>query len=288
MNTVFIYILYFFFYSAAGWLGESIYCSIGERRLINRGFLTGPMCPIYGTGTLVLTVCLYNPFRDKLVLVFFAGLVLCDIVEYITSYLMEKLFHARWWDYSNEFLNIKGRICLKHSLYWGVASVAFVWLIHPYVEKLFQRLPENLIMPFAAVILSVFLIDVINSVRKALDIRKIQLKLQQLVESVGQMPSNVVTAVEEMAVEFKLDLAKTSDRLSDKRHDAAVKLLDFLSAVEHRLMSIKKGEKLNRKNRLITNNPYLRESLSASVERMKETLEQFKQSVLEQTQQFKK
>lgn len=140
MNTIVKYILLFFFYSAAGWLLESVYCSIGEKKIINRGFLTGPLCPIYGTAAIVMAVLIYNPFKDKPLLVFLLGIIFCDIVEYITSYVMEKLFAARWWDYTYEFMNLNGRICLKHSLYWGVISVVFVKTIHPAVERLYEKI----------------------------------------------------------------------------------------------------------------------------------------------------
>ena len=126
------YLLLFFFYSTAGWVVESTYCSIGEKRLVNRGFMTGPMCPIYGTGALVMTLFMYNPYKDRPLIVFLLGMLLCDIVEYFTSVIMETLFHARWWDYTYEFLNIKGRICLKHTLFWGIASVAFVFFFSLY------------------------------------------------------------------------------------------------------------------------------------------------------------
>ena len=134
------YILLFFFYSAAGWCLESLYCSIGEKRFVNRGFLTGPMCPIYGTAALVMVILIYNPFRDNPLAVFLLGIILCDIVEFITSYLMEKLFSARWWDYTYELLNINGRICLKHTLYWGVISIIFVKTIHPAIDSLYSKI----------------------------------------------------------------------------------------------------------------------------------------------------
>lgn len=180
IQTIFTYILYFFFYSAVGWLGESIYCSIGEKKIINRGFLVGPMCPIYGTGTLVMAVLLYNPFRDKPLLVFLFGMILCDIVEYVTSFLMEKLFNARWWDYTHELLNIKGRICLKHTLYWGVGSLLFVRFVHPRIINLFNRIPDNYIVPVVCAILVVFVIDVIYSAVRAVGINKLKRKIAEL------------------------------------------------------------------------------------------------------------
>lgn len=182
MQTVFIYILYFFFYSAVGWLFESIYCSIGEKKLINRGFLTGPICPIYGKGALVMALLLYNPFRDKPMVVFFLGMVFCDMVEYASSFIMEKLFNARWWDYKDELLNVKGRICLKHTLYWGIAATFFVKTVHPIVVNMFEKIPTKYIVPVTSVILVIFTIDLAYAVVKAIGLIKLKNKLNELKE----------------------------------------------------------------------------------------------------------
>ena len=122
---------------------ESIYCSLAKRKWINRGFLTGPMCPIYGTGAVAFLICL-SPIKEscavpsalKPILLFIVGIIVADIVEFITSVLMEKLFHARWWDYSDRKFNIQGRICLRNSLYWGIATLVFLYIVHPPVEEL--------------------------------------------------------------------------------------------------------------------------------------------------------
>lgn len=190
MDNLIKYVLLFFFYSAGGWLLESIYCSIGEKRLINRGFLTGPLCPIYGTAALVMTILIYNPFKDRPLIIFLLGIVLCDIVEYITSYIMEKLFSARWWDYTYEFLNIGGRICLKHTLYWGIISVAFVRVLHPAVENLYARINGDYLIYILIAVLAVFTLDLINAVRKALDIRKLQIKLNSLQKFFNELISD--------------------------------------------------------------------------------------------------
>ena len=109
-DTIINYVFMFFVFSAIGWAIECTYRSLGERRIINSGFLYGPMCPIYGTGCLVFDVCLVPisaPIEKRLILVLLLGMLLADIVEYATSYIMEKLFNARWWDYSNRKFNIK-------------------------------------------------------------------------------------------------------------------------------------------------------------------------------------
>ena len=203
MNTVLDYVLYFFFYSVIGWVMETIYCSIGEKKFVNRGFLSGPLCPIYGTGAVVFGVCLM-PFYNKfgftkwyiIPLVILLGMLLADIVEFLTSLIMEKLFNARWWDYSNEKFNLQGRICLKHTLYWGVASGLFIYGIHPHVINLLKGLLTDrqrnqiLIMIFL-----VFAFDLFFAVRGAFDVRKFMTKLDILhasaIETANTVKSNV-------------------------------------------------------------------------------------------------
>lgn len=214
MLTVFTYILYFFFYSAVGWLFESTYCSLGERKLINRGFLTGPMCPIYGTGALVMAILLYNPFRDKPLLVFFLGMLFCDIVEYITSFLMEKLFNARWWDYKNELFNIKGRICFKHTLYWGIAATFFVKTVHPIVLSMFAKIPQNYIIPITSAVLAVFVVDVIFAVIRAVGLIKLKNKMKELKDLIA---TNATEAKQQLG-----DAYQTAKATVEQKYDSLV------------------------------------------------------------------
>lgn len=266
MQTVYLYILYFFFYSAVGWAFESIYCSIGERKLINRGFLTGPMCPIYGTGTLVMEILLYNPFRDNPIAVFFLGMLFCDIVEYLTSFIMEKLFNARWWDYKDELLNIKGRICLKHTIIWGMGSLAFVKIVHPRIEVLFGNLSDRTIKITVIVILSVFVVDVIFAVIKALDIRKLHTKLIELKETITSNTSEIISAVDEkytsikllaegkydkfaVAVSAKFDeisntLDKGNDIINDKRDEIILQAVLKIQQAEEKIKWKSHSEKI--------------------------------------------
>ena len=157
------YALMFFVFSAIGWTIECIYCSIGNRKLITRGFLYGPVCPIYGTGALVFEILitpLSDPIQKRWWLVVLVGMVLADIVEYLTSYIMEKLFNARWWDYSNEKFNLHGRICLKHSIYWALATVAVIYIVQPFLQKHMERLVSDELRNFMiAFVGTVFIID---------------------------------------------------------------------------------------------------------------------------------
>lgn len=230
MQTIFTYILYFFFYSAVGWLFESTYCSIGEKKLINRGFLTGPMCPIYGTGALVMAVLLYNPFRDKPLVVFFLGMVFCDIVEYLTSFIMEKLFNARWWDYRDELFNIKGRICFKHTLYWGIAATLFVKTVHPIVIVLFEKIPTKFIVPVTCVVLAVFVVDVIFAVIKAVGFIKLKKKMLELKELVTNNANEAKQQLGDAYMTAKATLEEKYDTLvyqiTDKADEINQKIND--------------------------------------------------------------
>ncbi len=133
--------LWFLLYSCIGWIYETILCSVKERRFINRGFLNGPYCPIYGVGAVVNLLAL-GRFTNPVVL-FFAGAIMDCTLEYITSWGMEKLFHARWWDYSKKFLNINGRVCLLGAVAFGAFSVVLVLFMHPFFEdKLSFITPE--------------------------------------------------------------------------------------------------------------------------------------------------
>lgn len=125
-------IYYFFIYSTLGWLMETTLNSIKHKTFINRGFLTGFYCPIYGVG--MCSIYLFcSPFASNPFLVFIVGLVVATLIEYITGMLMEKLFHASWWDYSHFKCNLNGKICLRISIAWGVLALVFTCYIQPFL-----------------------------------------------------------------------------------------------------------------------------------------------------------
>ncbi len=139
--TVCNYFLWFLFYSLFGWTYESIYCSILGRKWINRGFLNGPICPIYGAGATLFLVALrwlHNP-----ILIFFAGMISASALEYATSWALEKMFHTRWWEYDDFFLNIHGRVCLLAGSVFGAFAVILIQWVHPWVEQVTYQIPET-------------------------------------------------------------------------------------------------------------------------------------------------
>ena len=217
LDTVVNYVFMFFFFSAVGWTIECTYRSLGERRVINSGFLHGPMCPIYGTGMLVFHIVLVpisQPAEKRFWLVILLGMVLADTVEYTTSLLMEKLFHARWWDYSNNFLNLHGRICFKHTVYWAVISVIYTYIIAPLYDFVLSFIPQNVRGIAVLVILAIFLVDLFITVKAAINIQNVMTKLEKLKQSALAVPEAI---------------KGTADMFNEWRSDAAAKYSEVRS-----------------------------------------------------------
>ena len=168
-------IFYFFLYSLLGWAMESIYLSIGQRRLVNTGFLYGPFCPIYGFGAVVLYVLLIH-LQGKPVLIFLAGFFV----------LLEKIFKTKYWDYSNNKFNINGRVCLLNSIYWGFLSVFFIEIWNPLVETQLAKIPSAIILYIDIILVAYIIIDMILSAIKASNLSKRIKKLIQLGENLKE------------------------------------------------------------------------------------------------------
>lgn len=126
--------LWLMIYSFFGWVYESILCSITSGSLVNRGFLNGPVCPVYGFGALVVILAFWWEPDIRVWNLFFSSMVLTCTLEYLTSWAMEKLFHARWWDYSQYRFNINGRVCLLGAVAFGAFSVLLIKVVHPRVS----------------------------------------------------------------------------------------------------------------------------------------------------------
>ncbi|MBZ4671616.1 MAG: hypothetical protein JG769_1920 [Oscillospiraceae bacterium] len=133
--------LFFIFYSVIGWMIEVCYMTLELGKYPHRGFLNGPLCPIYGFGTLIV-MALLSPFKDNIILLFAASMVVCTSFELFVGILLEKLFNNAWWDYSHEKFNYRGLICLKVSMLWGVGCVIVVRGFHPLLERLVDLIPR--------------------------------------------------------------------------------------------------------------------------------------------------
>ena len=159
---IYKYILLFFIYSFFGWLMEVFFYLLEHKKLVNRGFFIGPYCPIYGCGGLLI-VFLLSGYVDDFKVLFIMTIVLCSSLEYFTSYLMEKLFNARWWDYSDKKFNLNGRICLEAALPFGIVGCLVTYILNPFFSDLIVSSPVIIVKILAILLVIIFLIDNIVS-----------------------------------------------------------------------------------------------------------------------------
>ena len=166
------YVLLFFIYSIAGWIMEVILSIIQRKKLINRGFLIGPYCPIYGTGTILVTIFLTR-YKEDIIITFIMAMLICGILEYFTSYFMEKIFHARWWDYSTKKMNINGRICLETLIPFGILACLIIYFTNPLFLGILENIPNAVITALAIALSAIFIADSIISFKIIFNLVKV-------------------------------------------------------------------------------------------------------------------
>lgn len=176
MNYIFDILTYFIIYSFLGWVMESIVRTVCEKKIINTGFLHGPFCPIYGIGSIILFLLL-GSFENKLVILFFSGIIVLTFWEYIVGVMLEKIFKTKYWDYSDQKFNFQGRVCLVNSICWGVLAVLLVKYIHPFIENLVSKVDITLLYYIIGITSLFMLVDMIISIIK---VKNIQSTLEQV------------------------------------------------------------------------------------------------------------
>lgn len=210
-NMISKWVLYFFLYCVVGWIWEVLYVSARKRTWVNRGFLYGPWLPIYGFGAVMILLATL-PVRGNLPLVFLFGMIGATALEYITGVAMERIFHMRYWDYSENFGNVNGHICVMASVGWGVASVLVTEFVHPPVERLVSKIPGAVLEGMDVVLVAAFTVDVVRSVEAALNLKEL---LASMTEN-SQFLQNIEERMEQVVKHLKLEekLAEYRDKES--------------------------------------------------------------------------
>lgn len=188
--SVLQWLAFFFIYCFLGWCFESLYVSIKSKHPVNRGFMRGPLLPIYGTGAItILFVAL--PFREIPVLVYITGMIAATLLEYVVGVAMEALFKVRYWDYSNQKFNFQGHICLSSSIVWGFFSVALVYGMHKPFEKFVLGLPYSVLSTITLLISVVAAADFMVSLKTALDIRDLIIQAEKMRDDLNRMKRRI-------------------------------------------------------------------------------------------------
>ena len=173
LNKFQTYTLYFFLFSILGWCMETLYAFILSGHFVKRGFLYGPLCPIYGYGALILIIFL-SKYKNNALKLFTYAAIICSIFEYLVSYALEVLFHSYWWDYTNDFFNLNGRIGIFYSFAWGIIAIIFIGHIYPFFKKklniILSKIPYKVKNSIINLTCIIFIIDTILSCIRYLNV----------------------------------------------------------------------------------------------------------------------
>lgn len=192
MDNFWMIFLIFTVYSFIGWLTESIFCSVPAGKFINRGFLNGPFCPIYGVGGVVIAFVL-TPFQHNLFVLFIAGVLITSAIEYVTGLGLELVFHTKYWDYSDQKFNFQGRICLQNSFLFGVMSVVGMQFVHPTLMRFLHSIPVLILPLISAGFVVYFMCDTIVTIHAIMKLNGKLAELQQVLDEIKERASAATT-----------------------------------------------------------------------------------------------
>lgn len=192
MEIVCKYFLYFIIYSFLGWFMEVCVSLWNKHKFINRGFLIGPYCPIYGWGCLAIILVVGKDTSDILG-VFLKAILICSLLEYFTSYFMEKIFHARWWDYSKRKFNINGRICLETLLPFGIMGCLILYIVNPAFLNIYEKMPNIALHIICGILLAVYITDNIISGKIISNLKEISVSVKDNTEEISKKVKKIIT-----------------------------------------------------------------------------------------------
>ena len=225
MTYFFSIIWIFIIYAFIGWCTEVSYAALDTGKFVNRGFLNGPYCPIYGCGV-VIVVAILTPLKENLLILFAGSFLLTSVLEYITGYILEKVFHNKWWDYSDKPFNIKGYVCLKFSIYWGLACTFIMDIIHPIIYAAIRFIPFMLGVVLLSIIMCVFAADCIITVTTILKFNKrlkvmdeMAASIHRLSDEIGENIYENVTDVIEKSEKFQKTHVELMDKISETKEN---------------------------------------------------------------------
>lgn len=216
------WMLFFYIYCFFGWIIESTYVSVCTGNWVNRGFMRGPVIPIYGTGAVIVLFAVI-PFRTSPILVFIVGTVAASILEFVTGFVMERIYKVRYWDYSDKPFNLCGYICLFNSLCWGVLSILLIYLVHSWIEKGVLFLNDMVLLSIDSGISSLFIVDLFNSSTTAVELKRMLANSQKLKDDLMNIHNKMI--------EFNTAIANGKEKMDELKQMSLQEL--YISAMDN-------------------------------------------------------
>lgn len=247
------WLAFFYIYCFFGWIFESTYVSLRQKKFVNRGFLRLPMLPLYGTGA-VMMLWVSLPVRDNLILVYISGVFAATALEYVTGYAMERLFKVKYWDYSDQKFQLHGYICLSSSIAWGFLTILLTEIIHQPIAHFVLGLHPVLLLTGDVITSIIFCADAYESTKTALALGKSLEALAKMQEEMDELRTRIAAIREEASVyasaaredaveRLYLMRKEAEERLADMREDTIDRLITIRNETEERLDSIRESRK---------------------------------------------
>lgn len=242
------WVLFFYIYCVFGWVFESTYVSLKSKKFVNRGFMKGPMIPIYGEGAIMMVIATY-PVRGNIPLEFFMGMVGATLLEFVVGAIMEYVFKVKYWDYSNQPFNLKGYICLSSTICWGVLSVLLAEFIHIPIEHFVLSLNENVLIGVVSSLSVLFVADAVTSAKEAWDLRILLVALTKAKEEIAVLQHQLEVKKDQIAEQLTDKKEVLVEQLTDYKEEIASQLVDkkeelfedFQATKDYIIQSLKKG-----------------------------------------------
>lgn len=271
--SIYYSILYFFVYGFLGWCTEVIFAAFKQHRFVNRGFLNGPLCPIYGVGVTLVIACL-EAFQSNLLLLYISSVILVTVLEGVTGWAMDKLFHNKWWDYSKLPFNIGGYVCLLFSLIWGVACVFIVYFVHPLIHQVLSLIPHTAGIALIAILGIALLSDIIVTTSAIVKFNQYLERLKHITDELHAI-SNQIGSELYQNVMHVLDMQESSrQKLDDVKLEVSEEIRMQIVELKTRAQNL--GEKVPKPaRRLLKAFPKLESrNYKAQLELFRQKLEQ--------------
>ena len=271
--SIYYSILYFFVYGFLGWCTEVIFAAFKQHRFVNRGFLNGPICPIYGVGVTLVIACL-EAFQSNLLLLYISSVILVTVLEGVTGWAMDKLFHNKWWDYSKLPFNIGGYVCLLFSMIWGVACVFIVYFVHPLIHQVLSLIPHTAGIALIAILGIALLSDIIVTTSAIVKFNQYLERLKHITDELHAI-SNQIGSELYQNVMHVLDMQESSrQKLDDVKLEVSEEIRMQIVELKTRAQNL--GEKVPKPaRRLLKAFPKLESrNYKAQLELFRQKLEQ--------------
>jgi uncharacterized membrane protein len=231
---IYHYLWFFIMYAIIGWGVEVIYAVVTTGQFVNRGFLNGPLCPIYGFGVITIMLCL-TPFADNLLLLFIGSVLLTSLLEGVTGFVLEKAFQSKWWDYSDKPFNIGGYVCLSFSLMWGLGCIFIIKQIQPLVMQFVFWIPPIMGIIILIIALLLLMADFIVTVKSVMGLNKHLDQLEKVAEGLNYLSNEMGESISKNTLAIMEKNEEIKSKFEEKRPE-----IEALLEKQHELLSEKK------------------------------------------------